>query len=206
MGSAGLVWALWMPVAAALFVPWWCAARPVPARGRAEGARSGFVRRHGFLMVLFLAGSALVFGLALGTRSGALAFACLVAESLALVAIVSALRSTGAPRTLAQTTATLLGLAACLTPLWTNPLIRATDGRPAGQREVVRFAIAANPVLVAANSAAGIDLPHGPRTYHLSLLGSLFYEYPSWAAHAGALAGGALLLTLTTLWLRRRKA
>lgn len=201
-----MAWALWMPVVAAIVVPLWCATRLESAPDGTVASRSGFLLRRGILGLLFLAGAAIVFGPALGPRSGALALICLVAESLALGSIVFALRSTGAPRTLAQAVATLLGLAACLTPLWTNPLIRATDGWPAAQREVVRFAIAANPVLVIANSAAGIDLPHGPRTYALSLLGSMFYEYPPWAAHAGGLAGGALLLTLGTLWARRRKA
>ncbi|MBI3099427.1 MAG: hypothetical protein HYY93_14545 [Planctomycetes bacterium] len=202
IGSVPLAGALWLPVLWSIAVPWWWSLRG----GRVGEGEDRRTRLHFAAGAGLLLASAALAGFAFGGRGGGVCCACLLGFGVALCGIGSFVQRVSGSRIVSQAVPCLLGLALCLTPLWTDPLLRASDDWPRGQRVVVDLAVNANPVMAIANGVDGIDLLRQPRTYQVSQLGFLWYRYLPWAwfpigaSFVGMAVGGAAFLS------RRRKA
>lgn len=110
----------------------------------------------------------------------------------------------GAHRATAQGIALAIGLLACTTPMYAEPLVAHTSGRLQGW--TLTAVTGVNPLLVTGGSILGWDVWHQPYLYGVSDVAS--YGFPSapwgWAALSYMLLGGAA--AGLGWWGRRRRA
>ena len=98
-------------------------------------------------------------------------------------------------RSAAQLAGSLLGLLMCGTIFYVNPLIESAE--PSLKPWLIRAAITPNPLVALTAGAFGQDILRSRVIYSRSVIGQFYqYNYPHWAAAAGAFAVARIILLL----------